>query len=173
VFIGSKGVFPVNIYTDNPVGATLCDLIINSTFAWGGAAIQNTGDDCASVIANSIFFGSGDFYDGPYIKGEAYLFNNDLFNTAGITGTADLHLVENFSADPLFVNIWNGDFSLQDGSVIQNRGSPGGFLWGPGEKDVVGGERVVGGNPDVGAFELQDVIFGNGFDTAIVAYPSP
>jgi hypothetical protein len=40
----------------------------------------------------------------------------------------------------------------------------GGFIFANGDYDAFGNPRIYGANPDIGAFEISDVIFAHAFD---------
>jgi len=145
--------------------ASLCAAIVNSTFTGNTsstAAVDVYTPMCLAVVANDIFWGNsgGDVvFDYPQ---SAYLLNDDLgdLSEAANTQASDL-----LSVDPLF----KPDFSLRDSSPLRDKGNNDGFVFSPGPLDVIGNPRVYGSNPDIGAYEIQDVIFASDFD---VEWPS-
>ncbi len=142
--------------------ADLCIEVVNSTFVTNpSTGVRLTTPTCLSILANDIFWGhSGNFYaDSPAL---AYLMEDDFFNP---TDAANTHATDLISLDPLF----NADFSLADYSLLRNRGSDGGFGYTPGDFDVVGNPRIYdagqpGSHADIGAYEIQDVIFASALD---------
>ncbi len=65
------------------------------------------------------------------------------------------------SIDPLF----NVDYSLSDFSPLRDKGSAGAPFFSPGDFDVEGQPRIYHSeHVDIGAFEVQDVIFAHDFD---------
>ena len=77
------------------------------------------------------------------------------------TSTVNLIQIANLNMDPGFVG--NGDYRLRGDSPLRDAGDnnpPGGT----GSVDVGGRARVVFGTVDIGAHELQDSIFSDGFD---------
>ncbi|HJT97774.1 MAG TPA: hypothetical protein VJ696_05610 [Rhodanobacteraceae bacterium] len=141
---------------------SFCALIVNSTFAATAAAapaLQVSTPDCPAVVANDIFWnnapGGGVVFDAP---DNAYLFSNDIEASAEAAGT---HVTDLYSVDPQF----NPDFSLSDLSALRDKGNEGTAVFSPGTFDVVGQPRIYHGElPDIGAFEIQDVIFAFDFD---------
>ena len=142
------------------VSNAFCAEIINSTFAGnvasaGGAEILG---QCTTMAVNDIFWGNPNGNDVYFAFPQSTLLSNDDFfdlNEASNTESFDL-----LSIDPLF----NLDFSLQDLSPLRDAGDPGGFLYTPGVLDLVGNPRVHGSKPDIGAYEITEIIFANGFD---------
>lgn len=68
--------------------------------------------------------------------------------------------------DPRFVDDANGDYHIAYDSSARDGGTktpPGGL----GLFDLDGNTRLVGAAPDVGAFEIQDSIFANGFEVKL------
>ena len=118
-----------------------------------------------AILANDILFNnsSGDIYF--FFPAMTYLVNDDLgnLNEADNTTASDL-----ISLNPLF----NADFSLEDYSLLRDRGSDGDIVFTPGPFDVVGNPRTYyaghpGAHTDIGAYEIQDVIFVHAFDQSV------
>jgi hypothetical protein len=160
VFAGNvslSGANPVHIGSLQ-VGGAICTLLANSTFTANSSSIAGVDvatPACLAVVQNDIFWGDphGNVqFDYPQFS---YLLNDDLGDLSEATGTQASNLL---SVDPLF----NPDFSLQDLSPLRDKGVSNGFVSGP--YDVIGNPRVYGANPDIGAFEVQDVIFADGFE---------
>lgn len=132
--------------------------IVNSTFAKNLSSVEGARiftPMSLAVAANDIFWGSvgGDiFLDNP---SSTYLLNDDFGN---LTEVANAQADSLLSVDPLL----NPDFSIQDPSPVRDKGSAGG-LFSPGAFDVIGNSRVWGRQPDIGAYEFQDLFF-NGFE---------
>ena len=141
---------------------SFCALIVNSTFASTAAtepALQVSTANCPAVLANDILWNNpqgGDVvFDAP---SNAYLSSNDIEHAADAGGT---HVTDLYSVDPQF----RPDYSLSDLSALRDKGNAGTGLFSPGAFDVVGNPRVYFGVlPDIGAFEIQDVIFAFDFD---------
>jgi hypothetical protein len=153
----------VELYNTNVI-SPICNLIINSTFSGNATSaaalsISNLGPDCTSLIANSLFWGNT-ADDATSFSALTYLLTDDIANFGG--QFADSGGV--VSIDPLFKDISGGDYSLKDDSPLHDLGTQGGFIWGLGEWDVAGNPRIDGKAPDIGAFEIQDVIFANGIE---------
>jgi hypothetical protein len=141
---------------------SFCALVVNSTFAATAAAVpalRLSTPNCPAIVANDIFWNNvpaGDIvFDVP---GNAYLFSNDMQNTLEAGGT---HVTDLYSVDPQF----KPDFSLGSLSALRDKGSPGTGVFSPGDFDVLGNARIYHGvAPDIGAFEIQDVILAFDFD---------
>jgi hypothetical protein len=142
---------------------SLCASIVNSTFADNVSAqpsVYVISPNCLAVAANDIFWGnaaSDVVFSNP---AETYLLSDDLSAIGDAMGTQAFDVV---SINPMF----NADFSLQDFSPLRDKGNPGGVgsLFTPGSFDVEGKERVhPAGLPDIGAFEITDVIFADDFE---------
>lgn len=155
--------------TESPVhmgslssGGGVCALIINSTFAGNSsaaaAALDVYASMCIAIAANDIFWDAapaGVHFEYPQWT---YLGNDDFFDLSEAANAAQTTAL--LSVDPMFYS----DFSLHDLSPLRNLGDPGGFLFALGQYDVIGNPRTYGAKPDIGAFEIQDVIFAHGFD---------
>lgn len=140
-------------------GASACMEIINSTFSDNDSTAEGVDVDaqCPTIVANDIFWRN--------LSGDLHL----AFPQSGILGNVDLgdpteaanaNVSNIVSADPMF----EPDYSLHDLSPLRNLGDPGGFLFALGQYDVIGNARTYGARPDIGAFEIQDVIFAHAFD---------
>jgi hypothetical protein len=153
------GVNPIDIVNFSTSG-NLCLEVINSTFTSNAAsrsAVKLRAPMCQSLLANDILWGnSGGDIDISY-PATTILVNDDLGDLAEAAGTQSSALL---SIDPMFYP----DASLKDLSPLRDAGNDGGFVFSPGPYDVVGNQRVYGSHPDIGAFEIQDVIFAHGFD---------
>ena len=154
------------------VGGLLCNWIINSTIAGNssslaGLSLQNNDPTCPSIVANSVFWDNGDKGTGEHdlkVSSETFLISDDV--TVIDVDIGPLHPDSaSFSMDPLFKDSSSGDYRVRDDSPLRDRGtSDGGFIWSPGDWDVVGKPRFDNGLADIGAFEVQDVIYAHGFD---------
>ena len=67
------------------------------------------------------------------------------------------------SVDPLFKSA-NESYALGDLSPLRDAGDLGGLFFVLDPYDLVGNVRTYGAKPDIGASEIQDVIFANGAD---------
>lgn len=140
---------------------SFCVGILNSTFAAtasNSAALDVSAANCPVIVANDIFWNNtqgGDLvFDHPQ---SAYLFSVDL---ADVGEAANTNATDLYTYNPLF----NADFSLTDFSPLRDRGTASSGI--PiGNYDVVGLPRVYHDErPDIGAFEIQDVIMAYDFD---------
>jgi hypothetical protein len=138
----------------------LCMEVVNSTFTQNASSqpgVRISTPACVALVANSIFWGNsgGDINIG--IPAMTSMVNDDLGNLDEAANTQAVNLL---SINPMF----NPDFSLQDTSPLRDAGSTGNIFFSPGNFDVIGSPRIYGTNPDIGAFEIQDVIFASAFD---------
>jgi hypothetical protein len=142
-------------------GGSICTSIVNATFTantTSTAGIDVSTQMCFALAANDIFWGNGAGGDVQFDNpSNTYVEYSDLGDLAEAQNTQSSNLL---SVDPLFLP----DYSLHDLSPLRDKGSSGGFVFSPGSFDVVGNPRTYGTNPDIGAFEVQDVIFADGFD---------
>ncbi len=112
--------------------------------AYNNVLCGNTGDDLHIFVNISVAI---------------TLAHNDICSMD--TSTVNLIQIANLNMDPGFVG--NGDYRLRGDSPLRDAGDnnpPGGT----GSVDVGGRARVVFGTVDIGAHELQDSIFSDGFD---------
>jgi hypothetical protein len=143
---------------------SLCTGIVQSTFARNQSvtvpAIAITGM-CSPLVVNSVFWDNipGQLTIDP---ATGYFANDDVMTMSEI---ANMQATHSFSLDPMFAP----DLSIGDMSPLREAGISGGSgsLFSNGDRDVVGATRIYGMNPDIGAFELQDVIFAHPFDWQI------
>ena len=142
---------------------SLCVSIVNSTFAANVSAqpsvyVLNPG--CIALAANDIFWGNSTSDVVFANLASTYLLSDDLSAIGDAAGTQAFDVV---SVDPMF----NADFSIQGFSPLRDKGNPGGgaALFSPGPFDVAGQVRdYPAGLPDIGAFEIADLIFLDDFD---------
>jgi hypothetical protein len=81
------------------------------------------------------------------------LVSNSDFDSVGIPDPGRIEFKDgggNRNATPLFVDAANGDYREAEGSPTIDGGSPQDV----GRLDLAGGPRIIGGAPDMGAFEL-------------------
>jgi hypothetical protein len=158
--------FAVQITNTDSVDA-ICNVIVNSTFSANfsqsaGLVVWNWNQgNCLTLVGNTILWGNGGPTDLTWNNNTPmYLINDDIgnYNLVPVVAT------DTISIDPLFKNQADGDYSLQDASLVHNKGNAGSIFWGPGQWDVLGNPRVDGAYPDIGAYELQDVIFASSLD---------
>jgi hypothetical protein len=129
-------------------GASLCDS--------GGAYFS--GEQHAVIYDNLFAFNTDEDIriDDPEVDADLY-FNNidDVFGTPGSeVGTLNV-------ANPEFVDALAEDFHLQPTSPLRNNGNAPFPL--P-SVDLDGGPRIIESAPDLGAYEIPDVLFVDGFD---------
>jgi hypothetical protein len=159
----------VSLAAINPIrfrtvrNGSLCVSIVNSTFAGNVSAqpsVYVMNPNCLALAANDIFWGSATS-DVVFVNpASTYLLSDDLSSIDDATGTQAFDVV---SVDPMF----NADFSIEGASPLRDKGNPGGgmALFSPGPFDVTGEARAYpAGFPDIGAFEVGDLIFFNDFE---------
>ncbi len=120
-------------------------------------ALRLSQPPCGAVSMSNNIVWNGSVDDG-YVSCDMILANNDIddlytFPTVG---------VGNISADPRFIDPGNGNYRLPGNSIARDSGfnSP---LGGARNYDLDGNARVVFGTIDIGAYEVQDTIFRDGF----------
>jgi len=123
----------------------------------GSYAVTATGGGIWSV-ANNVFWDNegDDLALGTYV----FLSNNDIgsFCCNPVDESGDI------SVDPGFVDPVGGNYRPGGSSPLAEAGrndAPGGV----GTFDLGGGLRMIGGTVDIGAYERQDALFGDGFDS--------
>ncbi len=108
-------------------------------------------------VANNIAWGNPNF--DLLLEQHVALYDNDIGSYQG-TPSAD---TGNVSIDPGFVDSGSGNYRLRGNSPLLDQGvnAPYGGI---GAYDAGGNDRVVFGVVDIGAYELQDGIFADGFE---------
>jgi hypothetical protein len=143
-FTGETAHVTGNTFTDNHgVNGVTSALQIEGTRIWS--------------VANTILYGNGTIYSLK-LPPSAELRNNDIDYYAGTPA----YVSGNLSVDPQLVG--GDDYHLALGSLLVNAGfnaADGGV----GPYDYDGNPRVVSGYIDIGAYERQDVLFANGFES--------
>jgi hypothetical protein len=159
-FVGNSATAPIvrAILVSANAGVTPAVTFNNNTVAanvgMAGALFVGSGD---MMIANNVFWNNGDtdlLSDG---SGSNTLSNTDYGSLSGnwINDMNALHV------DPHFLA--SADFRLRADSLLRDAGdnsAPGGI----GDWDAGGGARVVFGTVDIGAYEVSDSIFQDGFE---------
>lgn len=130
------------------LGATACDS--------GGARFS--GEQHAVIYDNLFAFHSGGdvSLQNPVVEADLYYNNIDV-----LIGSADTEVGTVNVANPEFVDALAEDFRLQPTSPVRNIGNAPFPL--P-SVDLDGKQRIVGSAPDLGAYEVPDFIFVDGFD---------
>lgn len=141
----NAGVTPALVFNNNTVAANV---------GMAGALFAGSGD---MAIANNVFWNNGGtdlLSDG---SGSNTLSNNDYGTLSGnwVNDMNALHV------DPAFIA--PGDFRLRSNSILRDAGDNN-VVGGVGSSDAAGGERVVFGTVDIGAYEVPDRIFQNDFE---------
>jgi len=115
------------------------------------------GIDCVSSspkISNNILKGKGTRSQGISCIGSpspTIISYNNIFGCQGC-----LLGLGNISADPLFVDLDNGDYHLLEDSPCINTGDPN-YIAEPNETDLDGNPRIIGGRIDMGAYEFNHI----------------
>jgi hypothetical protein len=141
----NAGVTPAVTFNNNTVAANV---------GMAGALFVGSGD---MAISNNVFWNNGDtdlLSDG---SGSNTLSNNDYGTLAGnwVNDINALHV------DPAFMA--PTDFRLRSNSILRDAGDNS-AVGGIGSSDAAGGERVVFGTVDIGAYEVPDRIFQDDFE---------
>lgn len=111
-------------------------------------------------VANSILWNNGGADIRLGVSGTVYLDHNDIGLRMVGSGVVVNDIVP-YNVDPLFVSA--DDMRLMSTSPLRDAGvTPP--IGGAGNTDVGGDPRVVFGGIDLGAYEIQDRIFKNGFE---------
>ena len=132
-------------------------------FGYGGGMFNQYGSN--PVITNCIFYLNSSDYKGDQI------FNNSSDPSIGFSLITDSFAGEvwddalgintegNFSADPIFNDIGNDDFSLKNSSPCIDKGTNAPFETGgmalSYQEDILGNPRISNATTDVGAYEYQ------------------
>ncbi len=143
-----------------------CLVASNSVYFEGAGAILCTLDNCTVVrnsgvkgcgiesctVNNTIVYDNFINYDGSVDNYSEYLnlYTNNTFSNSCTTPLPNG--VGNFSNDPAFVDVTNGNFHLQANSPCINSGNNAYIAT---TNDLDGNPRIVGGTVDLGAFEFQ------------------
>ena len=156
LWIESRASEPINvIFGGNTVALNTCSFGAPSCDS-GGARFLGQQD---AVIYDNLFaFHSGEdlSLDTPAVEAELYYNNIEVLvgNPDTEVGTLDVD-------NPEFVDALAEDFRLQPTSPVRNKGNAPYPL--PGV-DLDGNPRIIESAPDLGAYEIQDVLFADGFD---------
>ena len=138
--------FTANTVALNSCPASACD-------GRGGVVLGGTGR--AVIANNALFFNEGD--DVLFEPGTDLL-HNAYESVAGMPGVSIGNLV---TATPGFVDALALDFRLRDDSLLVDAGTGGVVMT---ALDVAGRPRLNGQQFDIGAHELQRVVFVDGFE---------
>ena len=149
-------------------------IIANSTFVNGSCAGQD-GRGCGiglslptgirADVINSLFSNNAisdvNIENGLTTGGSASI---DYSLVGAITGNLAPIITNPVSGDPGFVDAVGGDFHLRDNSALINRGLGVPPYYAFNSFDIDGNPRVRSAALDVGAYENQNMMFGNGFE---------
>lgn len=155
----------------NEAGAIFCRgkmTMINCNVVDNEAAVSSGGlfnEKHYSKISNSVFWGNKAAGNDNQIEGEA------KFNYCAVKGGFQgEHMVQ--VTDPRFADAENGDYSLLANSPLIDAGDKS--IVGITGPDILGNERVVGNQIDLGAVEYQCVATTeNTLGKSFEAYPNP
>ena len=130
-------------------------ILTNCTFSGNSAGNSGGGifnDENEMILTNCIFWGNSD--SGGMDQSAQLNEGDDIeINYCCIQGwTGNLGGIGNIDPEPLFVDADSGDYHLLPGSPCINAGDPD-YEPEPGETDLDGRPRVIGGRIDMGAFE--------------------
>ena len=147
-----RGYIGNNTFVDNQ-----CSLGAPAT-CFGGIDVAGS---ARQALYNNLFF-DGDGTDVYLGSANVLLFNNNL---TLLDGDAPLAQGGNKNVhDPGFVDAANQDYRLESGSSLRDAGTAG---YGSGAKDFDGKPRLNGPQYDVGAFENDNLLFGDSFEPQI------
>ena len=162
------------VVSNTDVGNGTGVIIANSTFVNGNCASQG-GRGCGIGLAlptgiradviNSVFWNNAisdlTIENGLTAGGSAFI---DYSVVGGITGNLAPTISNPISADPGFVDAAGGDFHLRDSSALINRGLGAPPFYSFNGFDIDGNVRIRSATLDLGAYENQNVVFGNSFE---------
>jgi hypothetical protein len=142
---------------------SLCIEITQSTFARNATSVPAVGlggdglsEPCAPLVIDSVFWGNSTGQLQVNWPAVGIFFNDDVGDLSELDG---MDVSDTISVDPLFA----ANLSLSDMSPLRDAGLVSGLIPN-GTYDVTGSQRIYGSMPDIGAFEIQDVIFAHPFD---------
>jgi hypothetical protein len=141
----NAGVTPAVVFDNNTVAGNL---------GMAGALLGGSGD---MTIANNVLWNNGGTDLILAGNGNAELSSNDYGTRSGSSNSD----VDAMHVDPGFIA--PGDFRLRSDSPLRDAGDNA-AIGGIGSWDAEGGERVVYGVVDRGAYEVSDIIFAYGCD---------
>lgn len=150
-----------------------CAAVLNSTIVGNAGGSYALGISapagCTPLIANTLFWGnsSGDLYVSAPSQSSVSLYNNDIGDFATSPGVIIDEHETLVSVDPLFVDASGGNYALSDFSLLRDKGANLEIIGGPGPLDVSAFARTYGAHPDIGAHEIQDVIFASALDQSL------
>ena len=130
----------------------------NSALHDGGGASQISSLNNCTLVGNTAPLGGGAYACAIY---NCILYYNTPSNHAGLSYAGpSYHCCTtphpgdpgSITAEPLFVDLTNGNLRLQSNSPCINAGDP---IYAPGPTDLDGRPRIVGGTVDMGAYEFQ------------------
>jgi hypothetical protein len=172
----------VYIHNDNSQAQpAIKQIIMSSTFSdnvvsQGVAVYSETYSEGIALIANNIFWGnhsSADAAFGVYIN----LVNNDIGSYVGTSAGKPTTVTNCYSIDPRFKNP-SSDFSLRDDSPVRDMGRNDWPFLSAGTYDITGLPRTYStpnyaGMNDLGAYEIQDVIFASSQEVSAISQCAP
>ena len=156
LLINSRNDSPTTVlFGGNTVALNTCNLGASSCDS-GGARF--TGEQNLVIYDNLFAFHSGGdiSLQNPVVEADLYYNNFDV-----LIGNPDTEVGTVNVANPEFVDALAEDFRLQPTSPVRNIGNAPFPL--PGV-DLDGKPRIVGSAPDLGAYEVPDSLFADGFD---------
>ncbi|MBZ0113182.1 MAG: right-handed parallel beta-helix repeat-containing protein [Thermoanaerobaculia bacterium] len=139
------------------------DNVVSGNIVFAGPENVFVGSfDAGSSLNNAfdynLYFGSENVSEGEFShNGTGFVGLPDWQSGTGLDSNS-------LAADPLLVDPTSSDWQLGSGSPAIDRGDPS-YVVSPGESDFGGGSRVAGGRIDIGAEEVDVVLFADGFET--------
>lgn len=156
LFVGNRGTVAGGAAIFSPVQTTFAPMTSN-TFVYNLGGGLHVSEGVFPVISNSVFWANED-YDLRIPDDDALVFYTDIGVLVGNPGAPS---TGNLSVDPGFAGTAN--FRLTPASPLVNAGRED-ISFGLTQLDLDDHARVQGGFVDIGAYELPERIFANGFD---------
>ena len=155
-WLESGTVDPITVYFGgNTVALNTCTLGAPNCDS-GGARFS--GDQHALIYDNLFAFNSGEdlLLESPAVQADLYYNNIDE-----IAGSPDTEVGTLNVANPEFVDALAEDFHLQPTSPLRDEGTT---IYPLPLIDLDGNRRIIESAPDLGAYEILDFLFVDGFD---------
>ena len=145
------------VFAQNTVVANGC--LPEASNSCAGGVRMATGGDSAGLFANNIFV-ANEFADIVLSSPRIDVLYNNYDALGGIHPPDDL-MGNVIGVYPDFIDLFGGNLRLAPDSPVRDAGMEMGVS---GELDLDGLPRIIGPAPDMGAYEVPDLIFVDSFD---------